>query len=300
MLTLRQLAFAVAVADEGGFTAAARRCNTVQSALSHQVAKIEELLGARLFERGTRQVRPTAAGEVFLHNARQTLRAAERLHEEMAQALGTVRGRLTLGQISSLTTVQVPALLHRFRSAHAHVDVHLRTAMSDALLHDLREGRLDLALVGVGPQVAVPEQRLLLHEEALALIVAPGHRFASRKRVALAELDDEPMAGLIPGAGVRGIIDAAFDQAGLHQRLQYEVTHADLVRELVAAGLGVGIVPQTMAGAMRGVVALALKEHFRFLTYAVWRPDPTPATRAFVTLLRAQVEQQRPARRPVR
>ncbi len=295
MLTLRQLEFAVAVADEGGFTAAARRCNTVQSALSHQVAKIEETLGARLFERGTRRVRPTAAGDVFLHNARQTLRAAERLHEEMAQALGTVRGRLTLGQISSLSTVQVPTLLRAFRSAHARVDVHLRTAMSEALLHDLGEGRLDVALVGVGPQVALPEQRLLLHEEPLALIVAPGHRFAARNRVALAELDDEPMAGLIAGAGVRGIVDAAFDQAGLRQRRQYEVTHADLMRELVAADLGVGIVPQTMASAMREVVTVALKERFGFLTYAVWRPDPTPAARAFVALLRAQAAQRAPS-----
>ncbi|WOB26974.1 MULTISPECIES: LysR family transcriptional regulator [Xanthomonas] len=295
MLTLRQLEFAVAVADEGGFTAAARRCNTVQSALSHQVAKIEETLGARLFERGTRRVRPTAAGEVFLHNARETLRAAERLHEEMAQALGTVRGRLTLGQISSLSTVQVPQLLRQFRTAHARVDVHLRTAMSEALLHDLGEGRLDVALVGVGPQVAVPEQRLLLHEESLALIVAPGHRFAARKRVALAELEDEPMAGLIPGAGVRGIIDAAFEQAGLRQRQQYEVTHADLMRELVAADLGVGIVPHTMASAMREVATVALKERFRFLTYAVWRPDPTPAARAFVALLRDQAAQRAPS-----
>ncbi|WP_448120980.1 LysR family transcriptional regulator [Xanthomonas arboricola] len=300
MLTLRQLEFAVAVAEEGGFTAAARRCNTVQSALSHQVAKIEESLGARLFERGTRQVRPTAAGEVFLHNARATLRAAERLHEEMAQALGTVRGRLTLGQISSLTTVQLPTLLRAFRSAHARVDVHLRTAMSEALLHDLGEGRLDVVLVGVGPQVAVPEQRLLLHEEALALIVAPSHRFATRKRVALAELDDEPMAGLIAGAGVRGIVDAAFAQAGLRQRQQYEVTHADLMRELVAADLGVGIVPQTMATAMRGVVTVALKERFGFLTYAVWRPDPTPAARAFMALLRAQVARRAPSARAPR
>ncbi|RXD77997.1 LysR substrate-binding domain-containing protein, partial [Xanthomonas perforans] len=170
----------------------------------------------------------------------------------------------------------------------------LRTAMSEALLHDLGEGRLDVALVGVGPQLAVPAQRLLLHEEALALIVAPGHRFAARKRVALAELDDEPMAGLVPGAGVRGIIDAAFAQGGLRQRQQYEVTHADLVRELVAANLGVGIVPQTMAGAMHGVVAVALKERYRFLTYAVWRPDPSPAARAFVALLRAQHAQRRP------
>ncbi|MEE7548292.1 LysR family transcriptional regulator, partial [Xanthomonas sp. Kuri4-1] len=127
MFTLRQLEFAVAVAEEGSFTAAARRCHTVQSALSHQIAKIEASLGARLFERGARQVRATAAGEVFLHNARATLGAAERLHDEMAQALGSVRGRIQIGFISSLTTVPVAALLRGFRQAHSAVDVHLRT-----------------------------------------------------------------------------------------------------------------------------------------------------------------------------
>jgi len=288
MLTLRQLEFAVAVAEEGSFTAAARRCHTVQSALSHQIAKIEEALGARLFERGARQVRLTAAGEVFLHNARETLRAAERLHEEMAQALGTVRGRLHIGQISSLTTVQVPALLRRFRAAHSAVDVHLRTGMSDALLLDLGEGRLDVALVGVGPHIVLPEQRLLLHEEPLALIAAPGNRFAERTDVSLHELEDAPMAGLIAGAGVRGIIDRAFAEAGLRQRLQYEVTHADLQRQLVAEDLGLAIVPQTMAAAMHGVAVIALRERFRFLTYATWRSDPTPAARALIALLRQQ------------
>lgn len=288
MLTLRQLEFAVAVAEEGSFTAAARRCHTVQSALSHQIAKIEEALGARLFERGARQVRLTAAGEVFLHNARETLRAAERLHEEMAQALGTVRGRLHIGQISSLTTVQVPALLRRFRAAHSAVDVHLRTGMSDALLLDLGEGRLDVALVGVGPHIVLPEQRLLLHEEPLALIAAPGNRFAARADVSLHELEDAPMAGLIAGAGVRGIIDRAFAEAGLRQRLQYEVTHADLQRQLVVEDLGLAIVPQTMAAAMHGVAVIALRERFRFLTYATWRSDPTPAARALIALLRQQ------------
>ncbi|UYB51976.1 LysR family transcriptional regulator [Xanthomonas sp. AM6] len=286
MLTLRQLEFAVAVAEEGSFTAAARRCHTVQSALSHQIAKIEQALGARLFERGARQVRTTAAGEVFLHNARETLRAAERLHEEMAQTLGTVRGRLHIGQISSLSTVQVPALLRRFRQAHSAVDVHLRTGMSDALLLELAEGRLDVALVGVGPHIVLPEQRLLLHEEPLALIAAPGNRFAARAEVALHELEDAPMAGLIAGAGVRGIIDRAFAEAGLRQRLQYEVTHADLQRQLVAEDLGLAIVPQTMAAAMHGVAMIALRERFRFLTYATWRADPTPAARALIALLR--------------
>lgn len=290
MFSLRQLEFAVAAAEAGSFTAAAARCHTVQSALSHQIAKLEEQLGARLFDRNGRRVRVTAAGEVFLHNARQTLRAAQRLQDEMAQAVGVVRGRINIGQISSLTTVSVPELLSGFRHAHAGVDVHLRTGMSEALLQDLSEGRLDVALVGVGPQVALPEQRLLLHEEGLSLITAPGHRLAHRRSVALRELDDTPMAGLIPGAGVRGIVDIAFAAAGLRQRLQYEVTHADLIRQLVAADLGTAIVPQTMATVMAEVAVVKLTPAFRFLTYACWSRDPTPAARAFVTLLRERFE----------
>lgn len=295
-ISLRQLEFAVAVAEEGSFTAAASRCHTVQSALSHQIARIEHELGARLFERGPRRLRITAAGEVFLHNARQTLRAAQRLHEEMAEALGTVRGRLNLGQISSLTTVQVPTLLNAYRQAHAQVDVHLRTGMSEALLQELADGLLDVVVVGVGTQVTLPGQRLLLHEEGLSLITAPGHRFAGRRSVALRELDNEPMAGLIPGAGVRCVMDIAFAEAGLRQRLQYEATHADLVRQLVAADLGVAVIPATMAQAMHDVAVVKLTPAFRFLTYACWNTDPTPAARAFVDLLRARYP-QRPARR---
>ncbi|MEQ4575263.1 MAG: LysR family transcriptional regulator [Gammaproteobacteria bacterium] len=290
MFSLRQLEFAVAVAEEGSFTAAAARCHTVQSALSHQIAKLEEQLGARLFDRRGRGVRVTAAGEVFLHNARRTLRAAQRLQDEMAQAVGVVRGRINIGQISSLMTVWIPELLSEFRRAHAEVDVHLRTGMSEALLRDLAEGQLDVALVGVGTQVELPEQRLLLHEEGLALITAPGHRFARRRSVALRELDDAPMAGLSPGAGVRGIIDGAFAEAGLRQRLQYEATHAELIRQLVAEDLCISILPQTTAETMDGIAMVKLTPSFRFLTYACWHRDPTPAARAFVALLRERYE----------
>jgi DNA-binding transcriptional LysR family regulator len=289
MFSLRQLEFVVAVAEEGSFTAAAARCHTVQSALSHQIAKLETQFQTRLFDRQARRVQVTAAGEVFLHNARQTLRAAQRLQEEMAQALGVVRGRINIGQISSLTAVSVPALLSQFRRAHAEVDVHLRTGMSDALLQDLAEGRLDVALVGVGPQQSLPDQRLLLHQEGLAVITAPGHRFAQRASISLQDLDDTPMAGLMAGAGVRGIIDAAFAAAGLRQRLQYEVTHADLMRQLVAADLATAVVPQTMTTTMHDLAVVRLVPDFRFLTYACWSRDPTPAARAFMALLRAHL-----------
>ena len=102
------------------------------------------------------------------------------------------------------------------------------------------------------------------------------------------DVDDVPMVGLIAGSGVRGITDAAFREAGLRQRVQYEATHADLIRQLVVAGLGVAIVPQTMAAIMREVTVVPLAGRHRFLTYVCWRRDPTPAARAFVELIRRE------------
>jgi len=197
MFTLRQLEFAVAVAEEGGFTAAAARCHTVQSALSHQIARLEEAFGTRLFERSHRQVRPTAAGEVFLHNARLTLQAAARLHEEMALTLGTVRGRINIGQITSLNVVDVPALLAAFRAAHPAVEVHLKVGMSDVLLAELEDGRLDVALVGVGPQISLPPQHRLLHEEGLSLVMPIDHPLTQHRTIPLQALQGLPLAALV-------------------------------------------------------------------------------------------------------
>lgn len=91
--------YVVAVAETGNFTRAAERCLVVQSALSHQIARLERELGARLFDRTSRRVRLSAAGEVFLPAARQALDAAERARAEVASAAGEVRGRLAVGAI---------------------------------------------------------------------------------------------------------------------------------------------------------------------------------------------------------
>ncbi len=287
MFTLRQLEFAVAVAEEGGFTAAATRCHTVQSALSHQIARLEDAFGTRLFERSHRRVRPTAAGEIFLHNARLTLQAAARLQEEMALALGTVRGRINIGQITSLNVVDVPALLAAFRAAHPAVEVHLKAGMSDVLLAELEQGSLDVALVGVGPQITLPPQHRLLHEEGLSLVMPIDHPLASLAAIPLQALQGLPLAALVPGAGVRRMLDDALRERGIQAQLQYEVTHSELQQQLVAAGLAVAVVPDSMAARMQRTLVRPLAEDFRFRTCAVWRADPTPAARALLGLLPA-------------
>src|SRR3954465_4907075 len=106
---LQQMRYVVAIAETSSFTRPAERCLVVQSALSHQIARLERELGAKLFDRTSRRVRLTPAGEAFLPAARQALAAAGRARAEVAAAAGEIRGRLAIGAISTVAAVDLPA-----------------------------------------------------------------------------------------------------------------------------------------------------------------------------------------------
>ncbi|HEO8483258.1 TPA: LysR family transcriptional regulator [Stenotrophomonas maltophilia] len=146
-MNLKQLEFAVALAEEGNFTRAAERCHVVQSALSHQIAHLEQELGTTLFERLPRQVRATAAGEALLVHARQVLASLRHLRADVAAVTGEVRGLLAIGQISSLTDIDVVAMLAAFQQAHPQVEFQLRVDKSEDLIAQVQSRELDVALV---------------------------------------------------------------------------------------------------------------------------------------------------------
>ena len=184
--------YVVAVAELGNFTRAAERCFVVQSALSHQVARLEHELGARLFHRTSRQVRLTAAGEAFLPQARRCLEAADRARAEVAAATGEIRGRLAVGVIPTVAAVDVPETLRIFHDRHPDVRIGLSTGSSDALARRVADGRLDLAFLGlpVGTEVPGVQGRVLATDRHVA-VVAPDHRFAAVKRLRLGRLAQE-------------------------------------------------------------------------------------------------------------
>src|SRR5919202_1228598 len=131
---LQQLRYVVEVAETSSFTRAAERCLVVQSALSHQIARLERELGARLFERTSRRVRLTPAGAAFLHAARQCLDAAERAVAEVAAAVGEIRGRLAVGLIPTVAAVDIPDALREFRERYPAVRIGLRVGSSEDLV----------------------------------------------------------------------------------------------------------------------------------------------------------------------
>lgn len=275
--------YALAVAEEGSFTLAAERCHTVQSALSHQVARLEELLGAKLFERTSRRLSLTPAGEAFVRSARVALDAAQRVAHDVAAACGDIRGSLSVGTITSLTALDLVDAIGHFHKRFNQVDIRLRVAKSETLLDEVRQRRLDVAFVGFWPgeQLTGVQWRLLAEEELVAVVPAH-HPLAARTLVSLAELADQPMVDFPTGSGARRQTDEAFAAKRLSHRVQFEVESMDLLKKFVRRGLAIGLVPSKVAQSMRGLVAISVSDAPTRHVYALWSTSPTPAAEAFI------------------
>jgi len=279
--------YVVAVSETSNFTRAAERCHVVQSALSHQIKRLEDELGVALFARTSRRVRLTPAGEAFLPAARLCLESAERAVAEAAATIGEIRGRLNVGVIPTVAAVDVPAALSELRRRHPHVRVGLRTGVSDELVADVIAGELDVAFVGLpSTRKPVGVQSLELAQERLVAVLPPDHPLASRKRLRLADLAEESTVDFPYGSAGRAQTDQAFAQAGLSRDVAYEVGDVALMAGLIRCGLAIGFLPSPyvqIASDLDRLVAVNITDAPHRTEYVVWAsPGPTPATAAFL------------------
>ncbi|HET6289928.1 MAG TPA: LysR family transcriptional regulator [Amycolatopsis sp.] len=286
-MELQQLRYVLAVAETNSFTRAAERCLVVQSALSHQIARLERELGARLFERTSRRVRLTAAGEAFLPAARQCLEAAERAGSEVAAAVGEIRGRLTVGVIPTVAAVDVPAALHTFRGRYPHVRIGLRVGASEKLVEQIKDGAIEVAFLGLPVSdrphgVATCE---LGHDDLVA-VVAPGHPLAVESEVDLERLSTEVFVDFPAGSAGRAQTDQAFAAARITREVAFEVTAADFMARLIHQGLGVALLPSKYVPNLTDVVTVPVRDAPARIEHLVWnRFTVTPAAKAFLAVL---------------
>ncbi|MFI8287667.1 LysR family transcriptional regulator [Streptomyces sp. NPDC085614] len=286
-MELQQMRYVIAVAETNSFTRAAERCLVVQSALSHQVARLERELGARLFERTSRRVRLTPAGEAFLPAARQCLEAAERATAEVAAAVGVVRGRLAVGLIPTVTAVDIAGALRDFHQRYPDVRISLRVGASDELTRQVEEGDLDVAFLGLPTTARLDgvDSRELTRGRLVA-VVAPGHPLAGETAVDLRRLAREVFVDLPAGTAGRVQSDLAFSAAGLSRDVAYEVTNADFLARLVGQGLGIALLPHAFVPQLVGVTSVEVADAPTRVEHVVWsRAGRTPAASAFLTAL---------------
>jgi DNA-binding transcriptional LysR family regulator len=281
-MDLRQLRYLDAVVRARSFTAAALELHVAQSALSQQVARLERELGVELLRRTTRRLEVTEAGELVLQRGRRALAEADAIRADLDALRGLVRGRLRIGGVPPVSGLHPAAIIADFGRRFPGVDITIREEVAAQLLAELADGRLDLVLALVDPAELPPTitGRRLLDEE-LVLIAAPGHALARRRRVPHAVLEGEPLVAYGTGSALRAELERLVPEP----RVIAEANELATLRELVALGLGVTLMPAAvMAGTPEDVLAVRpLSPRVRVPVAMLWRAheQPTPAARAF-------------------
>lgn len=168
-LTLKQFRYFEALARHGHFGRASETCSISQPALSMQIKELEQTLGATLFERGARHIRLTAFGEDFATRVRTILCAVDELGELAQASQDTMTGRLRIGVIPTIAPYLLPQIIRRVSQKHAGLDIHIRETLTQGLLKDLADGRLDTAILAL-PVSEASLTEIPLFEERFVLV----------------------------------------------------------------------------------------------------------------------------------
>ncbi|MEG4799667.1 LysR family transcriptional regulator [Microcoleus sp. ARI1-B5] len=288
-MELRHLRYFIAVAEELNFTRAAERLHMAQPPLSQQIQQLEAELGFQLFRRTKRTVVLTAAGQVFFEESQKILQQVDRAIQLGKQTSRGELGQLTIGFVSSAAHNVVPAILQAFRTRCPAVKLELRELTTNEQLQQLREGQIDIGFV----RPPIEEDGInseIVFREPLIVALPETHPWADRAFVQLRELSAEPFI-LFPRSLAPGLYDpivSLCQQAGFSPIVGQEAIQMQTIISLVAAQMGVAIVPASMQNFQRsGVVYKSLPESTCIVAIAlIWRCDPTEAVQRFLEVAR--------------
>lgn len=240
---LRDLELFVAVAEAGSIARAAERSHTVASAVSKRISDLEENFGAALLVRGAKGIELTAAGHALLVRARVLLHQATQLDDEMRRHASGTRGYVRVFANISAIVEFLPGALASFAVKHPDIHVHLEEHVSSAIAAAVADNSADVGIVSELPVIdglsTVP-----FRTDELVLVLPPGHEFAKRESIAFMQTTHLPFVGLHAGSSLHHLLTRASVEAGATLNWRIHVTSFDAACAMVAAGLGVSVVPR--------------------------------------------------------
>jgi DNA-binding transcriptional LysR family regulator len=246
-MEIRQLKAFLAIADARTFTAAAQRIHYTQAALSMQIKQLEKEVGVPLFTRMPRRVVLTEAGEKLIERAHLILREHDAALAELAELAGAKHGRLRVGSASGMVSADaLPSILKKLRKRHTHADVSVSSGTSEGLVKKILAGEIDTAFVSLPVQARNIETELLSQDQLVA-IASPRHPLAAQRVVSAFALAGEKLILGERGGNTRRLIDEFFAEAGLRPTVAMELSRQAAIKNMVAADMGVGIVPLSVA-----------------------------------------------------
>jgi DNA-binding transcriptional LysR family regulator len=288
-MELRHLRTIAAVARHRSLTKAGEELFLTQSAVSQQIRRLEEELGVEVFRRTSRSVALTAEGRVVLGYAQRVLAEVDGMQTELEELSGLLAGELRIGGVYPTGPYDLFGLLADFRAAHPGVAVHMVETTQDDVLAALGADELDCAFAALDPDKLGDEfAATLLWEEEIVVALPCGHRLCGRDRVTLAELAAEDLIAYRENSALRRRLERTMDELGLEPRNAFVCTEMAAVRGLASKGLGVAVIPRSVAELPGPPIELRTIGPRRLtwpiaLVWRVARPQ-TPAGKAFLAL----------------
>ncbi len=256
-MELYQLEYFLEAARQRNFTRAAARLHLAQAALSEQMRNLESELGTPLFHRGRRETVLTAAGETLCLHAEALIERAAAARQAVQDLVGLRGGRLTIGAIPSVSACVLPAAIAAFRKQHPLVELALFEGTSEAVAQWVESGRVEFGIVQL-PTSGGNFDEHLLFTEPFVLLLAKTHPAAKQRSITLAKLAHEPF--VFYKGRARDTALAACRAAGFEPRIACESSELETIRSLVAAGLGVAVLPRLATRQkQQGCISLLLR-----------------------------------------
>lgn len=243
-MELRQLHYFVTVAKLEHVTQAAETLRVAQSAVSRQIHQLEEELGVQLFVPKGRNLQLTPAGKLFLTRAEAILNNIDRSVLEVQEFLNPESGEIRIGFPHSLGIHMLPCVIAEYLQMHPQVKFRLKQGTYRVLMEDLIEGKIDLAFISPFPENHEEVEGEVLLTEQLKVILPPSHSLSAAPSISLEQLADEPFVMFSEHYSLRTIVMEACNEAGFTPRIGFEGEETDTIRGLVAAGLGVSLLPE--------------------------------------------------------
>jgi LysR family hydrogen peroxide-inducible transcriptional activator len=242
-MEFHQLRYVCAIAETGSFSRAAEHCQVAQPSLSQQVLKLEKDLGAKLFDRLGRSVRLTEAGRAFLPHARSILSQMETARSSVTDKCADVRGSVAVGVIPTIAPYMMPRYTTAFAKKYPDAKLRIVEETTPVLVEGLRDLSIDLAILAL-PLRHKELELFPLRTEPLFAVLPEGHPRAGAKSLALKELRGESFVMLRDGHCFRDLSLAACTHARVTPRIAFESGQFSSLFGMVAAGIGISLVPE--------------------------------------------------------
>jgi LysR family transcriptional activator of glutamate synthase operon len=241
---LRQLQYFVKVARKQHVTQAAEELRVAQSAVSRQIRLLEEELGVNLFVQKGRNLHLTSVGRLFLSRIERILTELERSVSEIQEFLDPEAGEIRIGFPHSVVLHLLPTAVAAFRRDHPNVKFKLKQGTYNSLIRDVTKGEIDLAFISPLPESHEHVSGDLLLTEELYAILPPNHILSEYQSIRLEQLKDELFVMFSEEYSLRTIVMEACFRAGFSPKIGFEGEETDAIRGLVAAGMGVSLLPE--------------------------------------------------------